>query len=59
MPMLQELKIILRDNNIKGGSYSNKPEIIELPKESNLLHDVKSKLPAVNPEYPHLSKTRL
>ena len=59
MPTLQELNYILLKNNIKGGSYLDKPKIIELLAEKNLFHTVKSKPPAVNPQYPQLSKTRL
>ena len=50
MPMLQKLKDILRENDIKGRSHFNKPEIIELLTENNLLHAVKSKPQVVNPK---------
>ena len=48
--MLQKLKDILGENNIKGRSHFSKPEIIELLKEKNLLHAVKSKPLVVNPK---------
>ena len=39
MPMLQELKDMLCENNIRAGSHLNKPEIIKLLIENDLLSE--------------------